>query len=124
MHGTADNSVDFNESTILYKEAIKAKVPVEFHPIEGKGHGFKNTGFLTNKSDQGILLSEHFYRFAEQAVNQPDKIKVATCIGIGIGVIDRPRRMIVIDGAGQANRLEKTVLKAIIRFKLIKYLFE
>lgn len=71
--------MDFNESIPLYKDAIKAGVLAAFHPIEGKGYGFKNTRFLTDKSDQGILLSEYFYRFSEQAVNQsvPNKALLA-----------------------------------------------
>lgn len=48
MHGTNDNIVDYASAEYLKERTDASGTPHTFHSIEGAGHGFAATGFLTD----------------------------------------------------------------------------
>ncbi|MEM8964430.1 MAG: alpha/beta hydrolase, partial [Acidobacteriota bacterium] len=62
VHGTNDPTVEFERSELLVARAENQGVPVEFHPIQGAGHGFGNVDIFTLEASPGVTI---FQRMTE-----------------------------------------------------------
>jgi para-nitrobenzyl esterase len=66
VHGTADNVVPAFLDDRLVARAREVGVPVEYHRIEGAGHGARATGFFTREVLPGQTAFERMLDFAEK----------------------------------------------------------
>jgi acetyl esterase/lipase len=69
VHGTADNVVPIFLDDRLVARAQEVGVPVEYHRIEGAGHGAQATGFFTREVVPGQTAFERMLDFAETALH-------------------------------------------------------
>jgi len=69
VHGSADRTVPVYLDDWLVAEARAEGVPVEYHRVEGAGHGFGATGFFTREVAPGQTAFELMLDFAEAALH-------------------------------------------------------
>jgi acetyl esterase/lipase len=69
VHGTADNVVPIFLDDRLVARAQEVGVPVEYHRIEGAGHGARATGFFTREVVPGQTAFERMLDFADTALH-------------------------------------------------------
>jgi acetyl esterase/lipase len=68
VHGTADSTVPVFLDDRLVARATTVGVPVEYHRVEGAGHGFGATGFFTREVLPGQTAFDRLLRFARRAL--------------------------------------------------------
>lgn len=68
VHGSADSVVPVVFDDLLVARAEEVGVPVEYHRIEGAGHGFGPTGFLTGEVAPGETAFDRMLDFAQDAL--------------------------------------------------------
>jgi acetyl esterase/lipase len=68
VHGTADRTVPVFLDDRLTARAASVGVPVEYHRVEGGGHGFAATGFFTREVAPGQTAFDRMLLFAERAL--------------------------------------------------------
>jgi acetyl esterase/lipase len=68
VHGTADSTVPVFLDDRLVARAQAVGVPVEYHRVEGAGHGFRATGFFTSEVAPGQTAFDRLLRFARRAL--------------------------------------------------------
>lgn len=68
VHGTADPTVPVFLDDRLVARAEAVGVPVEYHRVEGAGHGFRATGFFTREVAPGQTAFDRMLDFAETAL--------------------------------------------------------
>lgn len=68
VHGTADRTVPVFLDDRLVARAEEVGVPVEYHRVEGAGHGFAATGFFTREVAPGQTAFDRMLDFAESAL--------------------------------------------------------
>ena len=68
VHGTADPTVPVFLDDRLVARAQAVGVPVEYHRVEGAGHGFAATGFFTREVRPGQTAFDRLLRFARRAL--------------------------------------------------------
>lgn len=83
IHGTDDKVVNFNSSLVLYKRAQEVGVPVEFVPLQGRGHALTKNDFFTMRVDSGVTVFDKIFAFTDAALLQPDKLPLVNCDSFG-----------------------------------------
>jgi acetyl esterase/lipase len=68
VHGVADNTVPVGLDDALVARARAIGVRVEYHRIDGAGHGFGGTGFFTRDVASGHTPYERLLTFAQRAL--------------------------------------------------------
>jgi len=66
VHGSADRTVPVFLDDRLVARAQAVGVPVEYHRVEGAGHGFASTGFFTREVAPGQTAFDRMLAFAER----------------------------------------------------------
>jgi acetyl esterase/lipase len=69
VHGAADNVVPVFLDDRLVARAREVGVPVEYHRIDGAGHGAAATGFFTREVVPGQTAFDRMLDFAENALH-------------------------------------------------------
>ena len=68
VHGTADSTVPVFLDDRLVARARLVGVPVEYHRVDGAGHGFGATGFFTREVAPGQTAFDRMLAFAKRAL--------------------------------------------------------
>lgn len=85
IHGTADKIVNFNSSLLMYQRAQEVGVPVEFVPLQGRGHGLRNenNNFFTLRVNSGVTVFEKIVAFNNSALFTLDNLALVNCDAVG-----------------------------------------
>ena len=68
VHGSADSTVPVQLDDWLVEQATAVGVPVEYHRVEGAGHGFIATDFFSREFAPGQTAFDRMLDFAEAAL--------------------------------------------------------
>lgn len=71
VHGTADMTVPIARSEALAARAFEQNVPIEFHPIDGAGHGFGAIDPHNFQVEPGLTVFDRMVEWIHAAVFKP-----------------------------------------------------
>ena len=64
VHGTADKTVPVALSDAMRARAVEKRVPVEYHRLAGRGHGWPGSGIFTERTPGGETVFDRMVAYA------------------------------------------------------------
>lgn len=64
VHGTRDRTVPVALSDAMRARAVEKRVPVEYHRLDGRGHGWPGSGIFTERTPGGQTVFDRMIAYA------------------------------------------------------------